>query len=90
MHLINCEIELNLTWAKDCITSEISRTPQINADSDVNPSVQQQQQQLTMQHFKQKNTKLYVPVVTLPINNNITFLENVKQDLKRKDIDPKQ
>ena len=28
------------------------------------------------------NTKLYVPVVTLSINNNIKVLENIKQGLK--------
>ena len=29
------------------------------------------------------STKLYVPVVTLSINGNITFLENIKQGFKR-------
>ena len=29
------------------------------------------------------STKLYVPVVTLSINNNIKFLENIKQGSKR-------
>ena len=29
------------------------------------------------------NAKLYVPVVTLSINNNIIFLENIKQGFKR-------
>ena len=27
--------------------------------------------------------KLYVPVVTLPINDNIKFLKNIKQELKK-------
>ena len=27
--------------------------------------------------------KLYIPVVTLPINDNIKFLENIKQRFKR-------
>ena len=29
------------------------------------------------------NPKLYVPVVTLLINDNIRFLENVKQQVRR-------
>ena len=29
------------------------------------------------------STKLHVPVVTLSINNNINFLENIKQRIKR-------
>ena len=29
------------------------------------------------------STKLYVPVVTLSINDNIKFLENIKQEFKR-------
>ena len=29
------------------------------------------------------NTKLYAPVVTLSINDNIKFLENIKQGFKR-------
>ena len=33
--------------------------------------------------FQINNAKLYVPVVTLPINDNIKFLENIKQGFKR-------
>ena len=32
---------------------------------------------------KINNAKLYVPIVTLSINGNIKFLENIKQGLKR-------
>ena len=35
--LINFEIELDLSWPKDCIISEIWRTPEKNADLDANP-----------------------------------------------------
>ena len=34
--------------------------------------------------FQINYTKLYVPVVNLPINDNIKFLENIRQRLKRK------
>ena len=30
------------------------------------------------------STKLYVPVITFSFNDNIKFLENIKQGLKRK------
>ena len=33
--------------------------------------------------FQINNAKFYVPVVTLSINNNIKFLENIKQGFKR-------
>ena len=33
--------------------------------------------------FQINNAKLYVPVVTLSINDNIKFLENIKQGPKR-------
>ena len=34
--------------------------------------------------FQINNAKLYVPVVTLSTNDNIKFLENVKQGFGRK------
>ena len=33
--------------------------------------------------FQINNTEIYVPFITLPINDNIKFLENVKQEFKR-------
>ena len=33
--------------------------------------------------FQIKNAKLCVPIVTLSINNNIRFLENIKQAFRR-------
>ena len=34
-------------------------------------------------NFVNTSTKLYVPVVALSINDNIKFLENIKQGFKR-------
>ena len=62
--LINCEIELDLSWTKDCALIEKN-----NNIAGVN--------------FVITSTKLYVPVVTLSINDNIKFLENIKQGFKR-------
>ena len=39
--------------------------------------------QRTAAAFQINNVKIYASVVTLPINNNITFLENIKQVFKR-------
>ena len=39
--------------------------------------------QTTGETFQINNDKLYIPVFTLSINDNIKFLENVKQGFKR-------
>ena len=39
--------------------------------------------QTTGATFQINNTKLYIPVVTLSINDKIKFLENIKQRCKR-------
>ena len=64
LSLINCEIELGLSWAKDCVLIE-----QNNNIAGVN--------------FVITDTKLFVPAVTLLINDNVKYLENIKQGLKR-------
>ena len=38
---------------------------------------------ITDSSFTNTSTKIYVPVVTLSINNNIKLLENIKQGFKR-------
>ena len=38
---------------------------------------------ITKINFMINGTKLYVPAVTLSINDNIKFLENIKQEFKR-------
>ena len=39
--------------------------------------------QITEATFQINNAKLYGPLVTLSINDNIKFLENIKQGIKR-------
>ena len=34
--LINCEIELDLSWSKECIVSEIKKIPEVIANPDAN------------------------------------------------------
>ena len=79
MPLTNCEIELDLSWAKECIISEISITPGIVGDPNANPPVEARAAtQITGATFQVNNAKRYVPVVALSINGNIEFIENIK------------
>ena len=76
--LINCEVELDLRWRKECIISEISRTSRL----DGNPLVWEVATSTAGARFQINNGKLYVSVVTLSINDNIKLLENIKQRFK--------
>ena len=62
--MLNGEIELDLSWAKDSALLEHHNN-------------------ITAAIFQINNFKLYVPVVTLSINNNFKILENIKQWFKR-------
>ena len=77
--LINCEINLILTWSENCvITSKETRDADPNADSVVravnNP---------TNVTFKITDTKLYVPVVTLSTEDDNKLLGQLKTGFKR-------
>ena len=72
--LINCEIELDLLWSRYFVISEISKTFRIVG----NPPIQQMATTTTTATFQVNKAKLYVSVVTLSINDNIKFLENIK------------
>ena len=80
MPLINCEIELDLSWSRYCFISEISRTPTVPANQLV---LAVDATQIIWTTFQINNARLYVSVDTLPINDNITFLENIKPRFKR-------
>ena len=72
--LINCEIELYLSWLTNCITSELSRTAPVASNQSANPPVQLSAAAATTSaRFQTNATKLYVPVVALSINENIKF-----------------
>ena len=75
--LINCELDLDLTWSKKSVISEILRTPQVGGDNLVDET------RTTGATFKINSTNLYVPVVGLSLNDNIRFLENIKQRFKK-------
>ena len=76
LYLINCEIELDLKWSKNCVISEILRTPSV---PEVPPVPKVEATQTTGTTFQIYNAKPYVTVVMLSINDNIKFLENIKQ-----------
>ena len=81
---INCKRELALSQSKDCIT-EISRTHATATNPAVIPPTPTEPATTTTgATFQINSTKLYVPIVTFPINNNITFLENLKERFKKK------
>ena len=72
------DFEVDVTWSKNRVISEISRTPEVEG---VNPA----DEILTAEaRFQLNNSKLHVLVVTLSINDNIKCLENIKQGLKWK------
>ena len=73
--LINCEVELILTWSKNCVLPDMTRR---NAQVD-NPAIVAP----TGLEFKITDTKLHVPVVTLSKENDIKLLEQLKSGFKR-------
>ena len=64
MPLINCEVNLILTWSSTCVLIA-TNTPNQNAT------------------FAITDTKLYVPVVTLPTQENTKFFQRLKSGFKR-------
>ena len=65
--LISCEIELILTWSKNCVFADMTAAN--------NPP--------TGLEFQVTDTKLYVPVVTLSKENDKKLLEQLKEGFKR-------
>ena len=76
--LINCEVSLTLTWSEHCvITSKETR----EANPDANPAVAGINNP-TNATFKIKDTKFYVPLVTLPAQIDNKLLEQLKTGFK--------
>ena len=65
--LINCEVELILTWSKNCVLADMTEAN--------NPQ--------TGLEFQITGTKLYVPVVTLSKENEKKLLEQLISEFKR-------
>ena len=63
-----------MSCSKECIISEISRTAAVAA----NPTVPAREAtEKNSAAFQINNAKIYVTVVTLTINDDIKFLENM-------------
>ena len=73
--LINCEVELILTWSKNCVLADMTRR---NAQGN-NPAIVPPAEL----EFKITDTKLYVPVVTLSKENDAKLLQQLKLGFKR-------
>ena len=71
--MINSEVELILIWSKNCVLADITR------NAGANPAIVAP----SGATFKIKDTKLYVPVVTLSKENDTKLLEQLKSGFKR-------
>ena len=77
--LTNCEVELILTWFKNCVLINKS-----TRDVDYNANlVACKIDNLENEIFQITDTKLYAPVVTLSKENDIKLLEQLKLEFKR-------
>ena len=78
--LINCEVELILTWSKNCVfgdmTENVVANPAIVAPTELTFEI-------THQIVCFKHTKLYVSVVTLSKENDTKLLQQLKSGFKR-------
>ena len=77
--LINCEVELILTWFKNCVLIDKS-IREANYGADPNVYGIDNSEDAT---FKITDIKLHVPVVTLSKKDDIKLLEQLKTGLKR-------
>ena len=73
--LINCEVELILTWSKNFVLADMT----VRAAQGDNPAIVAP----TGLEFQITDTKLYVPVVTLSKENDIKLLEQLKSGFKK-------
>ena len=72
--LINCEVELILTWFKNCVLIDKSTR---DANYNANPRVSEINNPENAT-FQITDAKLYVPVVTLSKENNTKLLKQLK------------
>ena len=79
----NCEIELDLSWSRNCVITETLRTAAVAANPTNSASAVTETTGAT---FQLNNTKIYVPVVTLSVNDNIKFQKIQSKDLKEKSL----
>ena len=85
MLLINCEINLILTWSEKCVLTHITTQAARDASANADPPAEAKERidAPTNAKFQIKDTKLYVPVVTLSTEDDNNFLEQLKSGFKR-------
>ena len=72
--LINCEINLILTWSKNCVITSKATTVEVGYNRINDP---------TNAIFKITDSKLYVPVNTLSTQNDNKILKQLRTGVKR-------
>ena len=85
MPLINCEINLISTWSEKCVLTDIPTQAARDANPNADPPVEARERidAPTNATFQIKDTKLYVPVVTLSTEDDNNFLKQLKSGFKR-------
>ena len=68
MPLINCEVSLTLTWSENCVLTDVTTQTARAAQGDI--PARERIDVPTIATFKIRDTKLYVPVVTLSTEND--------------------
>ena len=76
--LINCEVELILTWLKNCVVID-----KLTRDADYDEPIDRKIDNPENATFQITDTKLYVPVVILSKENDVKLLEKLKSGFKR-------
>ena len=72
--LIYCEIDLDLSWLKGCIISEILRTATMVSNQAANPpTLVVPEMSRTGATFQINTTKVHVAVVNMSMDDNIKF-----------------
>ena len=77
--LINCEVELILTWFKNCVLIDKSTREANYGANHVVYEIDNPENAT----FKITDVKLFVPVVTLSKEDDINLLEQLKTGFKR-------
>ena len=86
--MINCKIELDLTRSEDYIISEILTDIEVPASIAANPSIARTSSKRIYNRCNIWNNHIeiinqIIIIVTLSLNDNINFLENIKLRFKR-------
>ena len=81
MSLLKCEINVILTWSEKCLLTSKAMKDTVPAQEG-KPAVIAVNNP-TNATFQIKDTKLYVPVVTLSTKDDNNFLEQLKSGFKR-------